>query len=311
MAYRSRRDLGLRQSSIATPLTPEETAVRVRGIALILAAVFCFALLDATAKYLSHVIPALETAWFRYFVNFALAVAFFRPWRNWTDYATRRPLLQLVRALLLLSATLFSFAALRYLPLAVTSSVQFAGPLLATALAGPILGEWPGLRRWAAVVVGFLGVLVIIQPGSSAFDPATLLSVGSAFCYAFYSLTTRTLSATDSSSGLAIYAAGVAALVLTPALPVVAVMPPGGLVALLLVLTGVFGGIGHWLLILAHRDAPPTVLAPFNYTQLIWALALGYLLFGDVPGHATLVGAAMIVASGLYALYRERIRRDR
>jgi drug/metabolite transporter (DMT)-like permease len=88
-------------------------------------------------------------------------------------------------------------------------------------------------------------------------------------------------------------------------------MPPTWLIAAVLVSTGVFGGLGHWFLIMAHRDAPPTVLAPFNYTQLIWAIALGYVLFGDLPDHTTLVGAAMIVASGLYALYRERVRRDR
>ncbi len=293
------------------PLTPEETAVRVRGIAFILLAVFCFALLDAVAKYLSHIVPALETAWCRYFVNFVLAVLFFRPWRNWSDYATKRPWLQFARAMLLLFTTLFSFMAVRYLPLAITSSVQFAGPLLATALAGPMLGEWPGPRRWAAVAVGFAGVLIVIQPDSSAFNPATLLSVASAICFAFYSVATRTLSATDSPSGMAIYAAGLATIVLAPTLPVVAIMPPTWLIAAALVATGVFGGLGHWLLIMAHRDAPPTVLAPFNYTQLIWAIALGYLLFGDIPNHTTLIGAALIVLSGLYALYRERVRRDR
>ncbi len=293
------------------PLSPEETAVRVRGIALILAAVFCFALLDAVAKFLAPVIPALETAWCRYFVNFVLAVAFFRPWRNWADYATRRPWLQVTRAMLLLFTTLFSFMAVRYLPLAVTSSVQFAGPLLATALAGPVLGEWPGPRRWAAVAAGFIGVLIVIRPDSATFNPATLLSVGSALCFAFYSLATRRLSATDSPNGMAIYAAGLSSIVLAPTLPAVAIMPPSWLVAAALVATGVFGGLGHWLLIMAHRDAPPTVLAPFNYTQLIWAIALGYLVFDNVPDRSTLIGASLIVASGLYALYRERVRRDR
>ncbi len=293
------------------PLTPEETAVRVRGITLMLAAVFCFALLDATAKYLSNIIPALETAWCRYFVNFVLAVLFFRPWRNWSEYATRRPWLQVLRALLLLVITILSFTAVHYLPLAVTSSVQFAGPLLATALAGPVLGEWPGPRRWAAVTVGFIGVLIVIRPGAATFNPATLLTVAAALCFAFYSLTTRTLSATDSPNGMAIYAAGLSSILLAPAMPVVAVMPPSWMVASALVATGVFGGLGHWLLIMAHRDAPPTVLAPFNYTQLIWAIALGFFIFGNSPDHATLIGAGLIVASGLYALYRERVRRDR
>lgn len=293
------------------PLTPQETAVRVRGIAFILLAVFCFALLDAAAKYLSHIVPALETAWCRYSVNFILAVVFLRPWRHWPDYVTKRPWLQVWRAMCLLGTTLFSFVAVRYLPLAITSSVQFAGPLLATALAGPMLGEWPGPRRWAAVTVGFIGVLIVIRPDSAAFNPATLLSVGSALCFAFYSLATRRLSATDSPSGMAIYAAGLSTIVLAPTLPAVAILPPSWVVAAALVATGVFGGLGHWLLIMAHRDAPPTVLAPFNYTQLIWAIALGYFLFDNVPDRSTLIGAALIVASGLYALYRERIRRDR
>jgi drug/metabolite transporter (DMT)-like permease len=293
------------------PLSAEEAAVRARGILLILLAVFFFACLDASAKFLSHTIPALEIAWVRYLVNLVLALVAFRSWRHWRDYATKRPWLQFWRAMALLGSTIFSFTAVRYLPLAVSSSVQFAGPLLATALAGPLLGEWPGPRRWAAVIAGFIGVLVVIQPDSSAFNPATLLPLGSAFCYALYSLATRTLAYTDSTSGLAIYAAGLAAVALTPTLPLVAVAPPSWLIAVILIGTGFFGGLGHWFLIMAHRDAPPTVLAPFNYTQLIWATALGYVVFGDIPGPATLIGAAMIVLSGLYALYRERIRRDR
>ena len=293
------------------PLSAEEAAVRARGIFLILLAVLFFAGLDASAKYLAHTIPPLEVAWCRYFFNFVLAVVVLRPWRRWSDYRTRRPWLQFWRAMFLLGSTVFNFIAVRYLPLAVTSSVAFAGPLLATALAGPILAEWPGPRRWAAVIVGFIGVLIVIQPDSSAFNPVTLLSVASAACNAGYSLATRKLAGTDSASAMLIYAAGLATVLLTPTLPAVAVMPPTWLIAVLLVATGILGGVGHWFLIMAHRDAPPTVLAPFSYTQLIWATGLGFLVFGDVPGPDTLIGAAMIVLSGLYALYRERIRRDR
>ncbi len=293
------------------PLTPEETAVRVRGIALILAAVFCLALLDTMAKYAARAVPSLEVAWFRYAVNLLFAVVVLQPWRHWSDYATRRPWLQVWRGLFLLGSTVFNFFALRYLPLAVTGSILFAGPLLATALAGPVLGEWPGRRRWAAVTVGFIGVLVVVRPEPASFNPAALYSVAAAFCYAGYSLSTRVLSATNSPAGMLIYAAALATVVLTPALPPIWVTPPTWQVAAALVGTGIAGGIGHWFLIAAHRDAPPTVLAPFNYTQLIWMIVLGYLTFGDVPVPSTLIGAGMIVASGLYALYRERVRRDR
>ncbi len=293
-------------------LTPEETAVRVRGIALILAAVFCFALLDTMAKYAAaRGVPSLEIAWVRYAVNLVIAVVVLRPWRHWSDYATRRPWLQFWRASFLLVTTVLNFFAIRYLPLAVTASIMFAGPLLATALAGPVLGEWPGPRRWAAVAVGFIGVLIVIQPEPSQFNPAVLFSLGGALCYAGYSLSTRVLSTSDSPAGMLVYSAALATVALTPVLPSVGVAPPTWLVAAALVGTGIAGGVGHWFLIVAHRDAPPTVLAPFNYTQLIWMIVLGYLVFGDVPGSATLIGAALIVASGLYALYRERVRRDR
>ena len=157
------------------PLTPEETAVRVRGIALILATVFCFALLDTSAKFAARTVPSLEVAWFRYFINLVIAVAVLQPWRHRSDYVTRHPWQQVWRGLLLLGSTVFNFFAVRYLPLAVTGSINFSGPLLATALAGPVLGEWPGPRRWAAVVVGFVGVLIVIQPQPSTFNPAALL----------------------------------------------------------------------------------------------------------------------------------------
>ena len=294
------------------PLTPEETAVRVRGILLILAAVFCFALLDTMAKFAAGGgVPSLEIAWFRYIVNLVIAVAVLQPWRHWSDYATGRPWLQVWRGLFLLGATVFNFFAIRHLPLATTGSIMFAGPLLATAFAGPVLGEWPGPRRWAAVTVGFIGVIIVIQPEPATFNPAALFSVAGALSYAGYSLSTRVLAATDSSAGMLIYAAALATIALTPTLPPIGVMPPTWQIAAALVGTGIAGGVGHWFLIAAHRDAPPTVLAPFNYTQLIWMIVLGYLVFGDLPGPGTLTGASLIVASGLYALYRERVRRDR
>lgn len=293
------------------PLTAEETAARVRSIMLILAAVFCFALLDTAAKFAASAIPSIEIAWFRYAVNLVIAVVVLRPWLHWPDYATGRPWLHIWRGLFLLGSTVFNFVAIRHLPLAVTGSIMFAGPLLATALAGPVLGEWPGVRRWAAVTVGFIGVLIVIQPEPASFNPAALYSIAGALCYAGYSLSTRVLSATDSPAGMLIYAAALATVVLTPALPPIAVAPPTWQIAAALVGTGISGGLGHWFLIAAHRDAPPTVLAPFNYTQILWMILLGYLVFGDVPGPSTLIGAGLIVSAGLYSLYRERVRHDR
>ncbi|CAN5120195.1 DMT family transporter [soil metagenome] len=293
------------------PLTAGEAADRLRGIGLLCAAVATFTVLDTCAKYAGHFVPPLEVAWARYFFSVLLSVAFLRPWRRPAEYATRRPILQIVRSAFLAGSTVLNFIALQYLQLAETASITFAMPLFVTALAGPVLGEWPGPRRWAAVVVGFIGVLIVMRPTPATFHPAMLLSVVGAAFYAGYSLTTRLASATESPAGMLIYGSLLAALILSPAMPVVGALPPTWVVAAALVTTGLTASIGHWFLIAAHRLAPPAVLAPFNYTQLLWMVAAGYLTSGDIPTPSTLIGAAVIVASGLYVLYRERVHRDR
>jgi drug/metabolite transporter (DMT)-like permease len=293
------------------PLTAEESAERLRGIGLLCAAVALFTVLDTSAKYASRFVPTIEVVWARYALSVVFSMVVLRPWRQWDVYLTRRPLVQILRALFLLMSTALNFLALLYLQLAETSAITFAAPLITTALAGPVLGEWAGPRRWAAILVGFIGVIIIVQPEPGAFNPAALLSVSAAFAYSGYALTTRLLSSTESPQGLLIYGSLLSALALTPALPVIAVAPPTWLVAAALAMTGLTGAIGHWCLIIANRHAPATLLAPFGYTQIIWMVASGYLVFGDVPGRATLAGAAIIIGSGLYVLYRERVHRDR
>ena len=293
------------------PISAEEAAQRLRGIALICLAMILFSLLDTSAKFASAYVPTLEVVWARYAFSVVFAVVFLRSWARPADYLTRRPLMQTLRAVFLLGSTVLNFLAIRYLQLAETAAITFAAPLLVTALSGPILGEWPGPRRWAAVVVGFVGVLIIVQPEPGAFQPAALYSVAAAFCYAGYALTTRTLSATETPAGMLVYGSLLAVVVLTPALPAVGEIPPDWLVAAALVATGLFGAIGHFCLIHANRLAPAPVLAPFQYTQILWMPILGYLVFNDIPGMATLIGAAVVVASGLYILYRERVHRDR
>jgi drug/metabolite transporter (DMT)-like permease len=135
--------------------------------------------------------------------------------------------------------------------------------------------------------------------------------LGAALCYAGYGLTTRLLSATETPAGMLVYGSLVAVIILTPPLPAVGVLPPDWIVAGALVATGLAGAVGHYFLILANRDAPATVLAPFQYTQILWMPILGYVVFGDIPGAWTIIGAPVVIASGLYILYRERIHRDR
>jgi drug/metabolite transporter (DMT)-like permease len=293
------------------PLSDADVAARLRGIALICAAVLAFTFIDVPAKYASRYVPTLEVVWARYALSLVFAVVVLRPWRSLHDYFTDRPLLQITRALFLLLSTVFNFLAIRHLPLAQTVSITFASPLLVTAFAGPLLGEWAGPRRWAAVIVGFAGVLIVMEPQPSAFHPAALLSLAAAFCYAGYYLTTRMLSATDSPAGMLIYGSLLATVLLAPALPVVGELPPTVTVTVALAVAGLAGGLGHWFLILASRHAPAPVLAPFTYTQVVWMAAAGYLFFGDAPSANTLLGVTIVIASGLYILYRERVHRDR
>lgn len=281
-------------------------AERLIGFALILLAYLCFACLDTTAKYLGGALAPLQIVWMRFLTHSGFAIAALRPWSAPEDYHPRHPVQQGLRALCLLSSTFFNFLAVRYLQLAETASIFFLAPFIVTAMAGPILGEWAGARRWAAIVIGFVGALFIIRPGPEGFQPAMLLSLAATISYSFYILLTRRLTRDETAEGMILLPALIAAAIMTP----IGIMQwqavPGAFHWALLLVTGLFGGLGHWFLIKAHETAPAPVLAPFLYTQLLWMVLLGYLVFGDIPGWSTVVGAAIIVSSGIYLFYRER-----
>lgn len=296
---------------MSSVLEASEAAARLRAIGLYCLALIFFTVLDTAAKFASAYLPAIEIAWVRFLVHTLFVVIVLRPWRDLSRYRTRRPGAQVARSVCLFLSTVFNFLALRDLQLAETTSINFASAFTVAALAGPVLGEWVGPRRWAAIVVGFLGVLIVTGPGTAAFNPAVLFSLASMLSYSGYILLTRRLAGTESPVSLLLYSGLVPTLMLAPvALPVFQ-WPPTPLVAVALVTTGVCGALGHWLLIHAHRLAPASVLAPYSYSQLVWMIAAGYLFFADVPSRTTLIGAAVIVASGLYILYRERVRGDR
>lgn len=280
------------------------------AIGLILLACLCFSGLDATAKYLSQSLHPLQIVWMRFATHVVLALFLFQVWKNLSLFKTGRPILQTVRAFALLATTIGNFLAIQHLQLAESMSILFAAPFVVTALAGPMLGEWAGWRRWAAIVVGFAGVLVVTQPGSGGLHWAAIYSVGAMFFYALYALLTRMLAATDSSASMLLISAVVAAIAMAP-VGLNVWVPPANLFDWgLLLSTGVYGCIGHWIFIHAHRLAPAPVLAPFIYVQIVWMITLGYLVFDDVPTTSTVVGASIVVASGLYILYREQLRKS-
>lgn len=279
---------------------------RLTGIALMCGAVACFACLDTSAKFLIGRIDPLEVVWARYTSAFLLALAVSNPLTRPGLISTTRPALQVARSALLLGSTLLNFFALKFLQLDEALSILFSTPFLVAVLSGPTLGEWIGWRRWTAIGVGFLGVLVVTRPGIGSIHPAALLSVASAFCYAIYSISTRVLARTDSSQTTLFYSNLVGALAMLPVMPFVWTAPREPLVIILMIALGAFGSLGHGLLIAAHRLAPASVLAPFIYTQLVWVIAFGYLVFAHAPTGWTLAGSAIVIASGLYILYRER-----
>ena len=279
---------------------------RLIGIALMCGAVATFAGLDATAKYLNGHMDTMQVVWARYTGAFLLAFAVSNPLTRPGLMRTRRPMLQVVRSCLLLGSSIFNFLAFRYLQLDQALSILFSVPFMVAALAGPMLGEWIGWRRWTAILVGFSGVLLVMRPGPTGFDPAMLYSVGSAVCYALYGIATRFLARSDSSDTTLFYTNVVGTAVMLPVVLFAWTTPTSVLIVVLMFLMGGLGSFGHYLLIAAHRLAPASILSPFMYTQLIWAVTLGYLVFEQLPDRWTLAGAGIVIASGLYILNRER-----
>ncbi|HJS62016.1 MAG TPA: DMT family transporter [Pseudolabrys sp.] len=279
---------------------------RLIGIALMCGAVALFACLDTTAKYLNTQMDSLQIAWARYTSAFVLTLIVSNPLTHPRLLRTRSPKLQITRSLLLVGSTALNFLGLRWLQLDEALSIIFTFPLLVAIISGPMLGEWIGWRRWTAIGFGFVGVLLITRPGLGGMHPAALFTLGATICYGFYAVITRIVSRVDSNQTSLFYANFIGALVMLPVIPVVWQPPVDWVVALLMVMIGVLGSTGHYFLIAGHKLAPASVLSPFVYTQLIWVIIFGYLVFGQVPNSWTIAGAAIVIASGLYLLYRER-----
>jgi drug/metabolite transporter (DMT)-like permease len=290
-------------------LSPAEQAQkdRLTGIALMCGAVLLFAFSDASAKFLNGHMDTIQVVWARYMSAFVLALFMFNPIKRPQVMRTSRPWLQLGRSTLLLVSTGLNFVALRYLQLDQAIAIIFCTPFIVAALGGPILGEWIHWRRWTAIIVGFCGVLLVARPGAGGIHPAALLSVMGAFCYAIYSISTRILARTDSNETTNFYSNLVGAVAVSVAIPFFWTPQSDPLIIVLMCIMGLFSGTGHYLLIIGHRLAPASVLAPFIYTEIVWMIALGYVVFGDVPNRWTLAGVAVVIGSGLYLLYRERM----
>jgi drug/metabolite transporter (DMT)-like permease len=282
---------------------------RLVGIGLMVGAFAMFAMIDATAKYLVGFLGVGLVVFARY--GFSLVFVGLWVWQQGGSglLVTGNGGLQVVRGLLLVVSTCTNFIALGYLQLVQTSSIAFSNPLWVCALSPLLLGERVGPRRWFAVLVGFIGVLLIIQPGTGSFHWAMLLSLTSALSTALYQIATRRVGVEDRAITSLFYVSLVGSLAAAPLAPIGWIMPNLGQWTLL-VMIGVFSSLGHYMLTQAHRMAPAPVLSPFLYTQIIWMTLIGFVMFGDVPDVMTIVGGSAVVASGLYVLYRERLVRN-
>jgi drug/metabolite transporter (DMT)-like permease len=280
-----------------------------RGIALILASTVFLGASDVTAKYLSATLPSIEIAWIRFLVFAVIMAPAMVPGSPVFALRSPRPGLQLLRGVALLSSSLFFISGLRFLPIAEASATGFVSPLFVTALSIIFLGESVGLRRWLATAVGLIGVLIILRPGTSAFHPAVFFPLVSALAWACTLIMTRMMSGRERAATTMTYSSIAGVCILSVLVPIVWVAPSWHDI-----MFGIFIGVastaGQWIVVLAFRYADASVLAPFSYTQLLWASILGFLVFGEVPDIYTVTGAAFIVASGLYTAHREHIRRS-
>jgi drug/metabolite transporter (DMT)-like permease len=298
---------------------PEKKAVRRRapartdrpfkGIALILASTVFLGISDVTAKYLSASLPSVEIAWIRFLVFALIMTPAMVPGTPLFALRSTRPGLQLMRGIALLGSSLFFITSLRYLPIAEASATGFVSPVFVTALSIVFLSEKVGVRRWLATAAGLLGVLIILRPGTSAFHPAAFFPLVSALCWAATLIMTRVMSGKEHAVTTMTYSSIAGVFVLTAMVPFAWVTPSWHDI-LFGILIGVASTAGQWIVVLAFRYADASVLAPFSYSQLVWVTALGFVIFGEVPDIWTVVGAAFIVASGLYTAHRERVRRS-
>lgn len=280
------------------------------AIALILVTGGVLAGMDATAKFLALEVPILMVIWGRYFFHTVITFAVYAGRTRSFDFLrAQRPGLQFIRAGALFGATSFMYVAITLMPLADASSIQFLAPVLVTALSGLVLGEHVGPRRWAAVVCGFIGVLLVARPGSGVLGWAALLPLATAVLLAVYMMMTRIIRTKDTAAATTFYSTALGAVVLSAlvAFQWQALSPEQwGL----MVVMGAAGAAGHFLLVKAFHSAEASMLAPFTYSQVVAAIFWGLLVFGDVPSAWTLAGASVVIGSGLYVWYREmRLRK--
>ncbi|BBK31091.1 EamA domain-containing membrane protein RarD [Stella humosa] len=275
-----------------------------RGILFMLGAVACFVVMDALIKWLSAKFPTMQVVFFRsLFALVPIAVLVIQQ-GGIARLKTKRPAMHALRCLIGLGSMVCFFHAFRVMPLADVIAIGFAAPLFVTALSVPLLKEKVGIRRWSAVVVGFAGVLIMVRPGADVFEIGAGVALIGTVLYSLAMILMRDLGRTDTTTAITFYFTMAGTIVAGAAIPFVWVEPVGMDWALL-VLVGLIGGVAQLLMTQAFRLTPVAVIAPFDYTAMLWGSILGYAVWGEIPDALLWVGAAIVAASGLYIVHRE------
>jgi drug/metabolite transporter (DMT)-like permease len=276
------------------------------GIAVMVAGMIILASTDAVSKHLTLSFAVIQILWVR-FVVFAGVGTFLAFRKNGLQgLRTKRPVAQVARAVILNLANFIFVYSLSQMPMADAHSIMAIAPLLITAASVPLLGETVGIRRWLAILVAFGGMMIILRPGTGVFDPVSLVTLAGAGCFASYTILTKIISQDDSHETTLFYTGVIGFAMMSVLVPFEWIQPLGK-DWFWLIVAGAGGTLAHVCIIMALHMAPASTLQPFNYTMLVWATVLGFLIFGDLPDAWTVSGALVIVASGLYSWHRERL----
>jgi drug/metabolite transporter (DMT)-like permease len=284
--------------------------VPLSAVLLIVISCACFTTIDVTVKYLSQRYPVPLLVWARWGVQLLLMLALLGPRLRWNLLRTKRLPMHLTRGCVLIASSVCFFSALKYLPLAEVTALNYTSPILVTLMAGWFLGERLTRPRWAFVVAGFVGVLLIVRPGSEVLSPAALVALAAAALYATFQILTRRLAGEDLMV-LMIYPSLVGTAIMSAAVPWFHYdtwYPTSDLV--LFIGIGIMGFLGHLLFIRAFQQATASAIAPFTYVQLVWSTLAGWLVFGTFPDGWTLAGIVVIAGSGVVLTWYERWRRS-
>ena len=278
----------------------------MRGPILNLSAWLILPIMDAIAKYLSYSLPILQITWFRFFFSVVITGIFIYLFSRKSFVRSKNIKSQVLRGILLLTSSLLFFYAISVISLAKALTLAFICPLIVTALSPYFLKERVGRRRWTAVIVGFIGVLLVIRPGIVEFNWASLASLGTGLCYAIYLIVTRSLKDTDNGLLTLLFTSIVGTLVLSVYLPFVWVNPSLNQL-LLAVNMGFIAALAHGLIIISYNYSDASKLAPLGYFEIIPNIIIGYIWFSDLPDKYTVLGLLVIILSGVYVFRREQI----